>query len=116
MDIYINIDVDDLERGIDFYSALGLRLVRRLFDGAVAEMSGANAPVHLLHTAPGSRGGAGTSPAGSGLGPHCDRVRSVRPWRVPHAAGARWLRRRGRFWIAQKNGPHAGMRAMDAGR
>ena len=45
----INIDVPDLAAAIRFYeSATGLRLTRRLFDGSVAEMHGAGAPVYLL--------------------------------------------------------------------
>ncbi len=52
MQIYINIDVDDIERAINFYTAgLGLQLVRRLFDGAVAELAGASSPIQLLRKA-----------------------------------------------------------------
>lgn len=55
MELLINIDVDDLERGIGFYEAgLGLRLHRKLFDGTVAEMHGACAPIYLLAKAAGS--------------------------------------------------------------
>lgn len=55
MELLINIDVDDLERGIGFYEAgLGLRLGRRLFDGTVAELHGACAPIYLLAKAPGT--------------------------------------------------------------
>lgn len=55
MELLINIDVDDLERGVDFYAAaLGLRPGRRLFDNTVAEMLGACAPIYLLAKAPGS--------------------------------------------------------------
>ena len=44
----ITIDVDDLERAVDFYArGLGLRLARRLFEGAVAEMTGAQSPIQL---------------------------------------------------------------------
>jgi lactoylglutathione lyase len=44
----INIDVDDLERGVAFYSAaVGLTPVRR-FGGYVVELAGAEAPVYLL--------------------------------------------------------------------
>jgi predicted enzyme related to lactoylglutathione lyase len=47
--LLINIDVDDLEKGVAFYqSAFGLSLRRRLFDGAVAEMTGASSNVYLL--------------------------------------------------------------------
>lgn len=52
MQIYINIDVDDIERAINFYTAgLGLQLVRRLFGGAVAELAGASSPIQLLSKA-----------------------------------------------------------------
>jgi predicted enzyme related to lactoylglutathione lyase len=54
MKLLINIDVDDLEKGITFYgSALGLRLERRLFAGTVAEMAGASSNVYLLTRPPG---------------------------------------------------------------
>ena len=47
--IYINIDVDDLERAIAFYSAgLNLHLKRRLFGGRVAELTGGTSTIHLL--------------------------------------------------------------------
>ena len=50
--VSINIDVDDLEKGVSFYAtAVGLVPVRRLGDFAV-EMSGAEAPVFLLQKAP----------------------------------------------------------------
>ncbi len=56
MELLINIDVDDLARGIGFYeSALGLRLGRKLFDGSVAEMLGGTAPIYLLAKPPGSK-------------------------------------------------------------
>ncbi|MEM5277011.1 VOC family protein [Cupriavidus taiwanensis] len=56
MELLINIDVDDLARGIDFYAqGLGLRLGRKLFDGAVAEMLGGNAPIYLLAKPAGTR-------------------------------------------------------------
>lgn len=55
MQLVVNIDVDDLEKAIDFYSrALGLRLSRRLFDGSVAEMTGASSTIHLLFKSAGS--------------------------------------------------------------
>jgi predicted enzyme related to lactoylglutathione lyase len=60
MELVINIDVDDLEKAIAFYSAgLGLRLGRRLFDDSVAEMSGASSTIQLLLKP------AGNSPAAS---------------------------------------------------
>ena len=49
MEMFINIDVDDLEKAVGFYrDALGLRLERRLLDGSVAEMGGASSKIHLL--------------------------------------------------------------------
>ena len=57
MRLLVNIDVDDLDRAVRFYTeALGLRLERRLFDGSVAEMGGASATLYLLQK------GAGTPP------------------------------------------------------
>ena len=59
MRLLINIDVPDLERAIGFYEqAFGLTLTRRL-GPAVAEMSGAQAPIYLLEKA------AGTPAAGA---------------------------------------------------
>ncbi len=59
--VSINIDVDDLEKGVAFYAAaLGLTPVHRLGDFAV-ELSGAQAPVFLLQKAsatPAFAGGA----------------------------------------------------------
>jgi predicted enzyme related to lactoylglutathione lyase len=56
MQLVVNIDVDDLEQAIRFYTAaLGLRLGRRLFEGSVAEMLGASSTIHLLEKAPGTR-------------------------------------------------------------
>jgi len=56
----VNIDVDDLEKAIAFYSTgLGLCLERRLFDDSVAEMSGASSTIQLLLKL------AGSSPASS---------------------------------------------------
>ena len=49
-----NIDVDDLERGVVFYTtALGLTVGRRLSIGAV-ELHGASAPIYILEKATGS--------------------------------------------------------------
>jgi predicted enzyme related to lactoylglutathione lyase len=60
MQLIVNIDVDDLEKAIAFYSdGLGLRLARRLFDDSVAEMSGASSAIQLLLKP------AGSSPASS---------------------------------------------------
>jgi catechol 2,3-dioxygenase-like lactoylglutathione lyase family enzyme len=58
MDIRICIDVDDLERGIAFYTqGLGLRLGRRLGEDW-AELLGGSSPIDLLANA------AGTAPLG----------------------------------------------------
>jgi predicted enzyme related to lactoylglutathione lyase len=52
--LLVNIDVEDLERGIRFYcDALGLRVGRR-FDGWV-ELVGAAAPIYLLPKAAGTQ-------------------------------------------------------------
>ena len=60
MKLIINIDVEDLDQAVAFYqAALGLQLVRRLFNGQVAEMGGAGALIQLLHKP------AGSSPAQS---------------------------------------------------
>jgi predicted enzyme related to lactoylglutathione lyase len=49
MDCLINIDVENLDDAISFYEhGIGLRLSRRLFGGAVAEMIGASCPIYLL--------------------------------------------------------------------
>ena len=62
MQLYINIDVEDVDRAVAFYTeAIGLHLSRRLFDGAVAEMGGASAPIHLLPKAGGSVTAQGTA-------------------------------------------------------
>lgn len=58
MQLLVNVDVDDIERGIEFYrAAFDLRLERRLFDGSVAEMVGASSKIYLLKKP------AGTSPS-----------------------------------------------------
>jgi predicted enzyme related to lactoylglutathione lyase len=52
--LMVNVDVDDLEKGIRFYtSALGLRVGRRFGEGGV-ELVGAESPVYLLVTARGT--------------------------------------------------------------
>jgi predicted enzyme related to lactoylglutathione lyase len=57
--LLVNVDVDDLERAIEFYrNALGLTLRRRLFDDTVAEMAGASSPVYLLKKPAGSAASA----------------------------------------------------------
>ena len=58
----ITIDVEDLERAVDFYGrGLGLRLARRLFENTVAEMAGAPAPIHLSLKDAGSPWKSGTT-------------------------------------------------------
>ncbi len=60
--IYINIDVDDLERAVTFYcEGLGLQLRRRLFAGRVAELTGGGCSLHLLSHAAGTPSSAGES-------------------------------------------------------
>jgi predicted enzyme related to lactoylglutathione lyase len=54
MDLLVNIDVDDLDHAIRFYtSALELKLGRR-FGTDAAELLGGSAPIYLLVKAPGS--------------------------------------------------------------
>ena len=49
MQLLVNVDVDDIERAIEFYrAAFGLHPGRRLFDGSVAEMLGASSIIYLL--------------------------------------------------------------------
>lgn len=55
MEALINIDVPELETAIEFYQrAAGLTLSRRLFDGTVAELSGASVRIFLLQKDKGS--------------------------------------------------------------
>lgn len=57
--LLVNLDVDDIERAVRFYTeGIGLRLGRR-FDGDFVELLGAEAPIYLLRKA------AGTEPAPS---------------------------------------------------
>lgn len=57
MNLLINIDVDDLEKAIDFYSsAFGLEIGRRFGDFGV-EMVGGQAPIYLLVKAAGAPAG-----------------------------------------------------------
>ena len=54
MNFLVNIDVDDLEKAIEFYrSTFGLNVVRR-FGVLGVEMSGSSAPIFLLAKSPGS--------------------------------------------------------------
>jgi len=68
-DILVNIDVDDLERGINFYvRGLGLKVGRRLGGDAV-ELLGASAPIYLLTKRAGTHPFSGT-PLERGYGRH----------------------------------------------
>jgi lactoylglutathione lyase len=52
--LLVNVDVDDLDRGVEFYTrAFGLRQGRR-FGGSAVELLGAGAPIYLLVKAPGT--------------------------------------------------------------
>src|SRR5512140_1654425 len=52
--LIVNVDVDDLEKAVRFYtSALGLRVGRR-FSGNGIELVGAEAPIYILVAAPGT--------------------------------------------------------------
>ena len=75
MRILVNVDVDDLERAIEFYrAAFGLHLGRRLFDGSVAEMRGASSMIYLL-----------AKPAGSPTSRQASSVRDYhRHWTPVH--------------------------------
>jgi predicted enzyme related to lactoylglutathione lyase len=55
MDVFVNIDVDDLSKAIAFYQrAAGLRIGRR-FGSLGVEMLGASSPIYLLMKRAGSR-------------------------------------------------------------
>jgi predicted enzyme related to lactoylglutathione lyase len=57
--LLVNIDVDDLDRAVSFYTdGLGLRVGRRFGAGGV-ELLGGNAPIYLLAKAEGSEGAPG---------------------------------------------------------
>ena len=59
MDLLVNIDVDDLERAVAFYTtAFDLGVARRFGDGAV-ELLGGSSPIYLLRKAEGT----GATPA-----------------------------------------------------
>src|SRR6476661_3241505 len=75
MQLVVNVDVDDLERAIEFYrSAFDLHLGRRLFDGLVAEMRGASSTIYLL-----------TKPEGTAPWPEAASLRDYhRHWTPVH--------------------------------
>ena len=56
MDLLINLDVDDLDKAVRFYSAtFGLKVGRR-FGALGVEMLGSSAPIYLLVKIPGTLG------------------------------------------------------------
>jgi predicted enzyme related to lactoylglutathione lyase len=60
MSLLVNIDVDDLDKGVRFYrDALGLEPARRLGDGIV-EMVGSSSPIYLLLRPSGSEASSTT--------------------------------------------------------
>jgi predicted enzyme related to lactoylglutathione lyase len=60
-ELLINIDVDNLERGVSFYTqALDLRRGRTLFDGTVVELTGAESAIYLLLKPAGTPAAEGT--------------------------------------------------------
>ena len=62
LQVMVNVDVDDLEKAIAFYTcALDLRLGRRLFDDSVAELVGGTCTIYLLAKPSGSQAAANTS-------------------------------------------------------
>jgi predicted enzyme related to lactoylglutathione lyase len=64
MELLVNVDVPDLDRGVAFYrDALGLTLARYLFAGKVAELAGAPCKLFLLEKEEGSAPAAAVSPA-----------------------------------------------------
>jgi predicted enzyme related to lactoylglutathione lyase len=72
--VLINIDVDDLDRAVAFYTAaFGLKVGRKLGAAAV-ELTGGTAPIYLLCKVAGSRAGPATD----------DRRRYARHWTPVH--------------------------------
>lgn len=62
MNLLINIDVPDLDAAIGFYGkGLGLVLARRLFDGTVAEMTGAPSSIYLMQKESGTPAAKGSA-------------------------------------------------------
>ena len=81
MDFLVNLDVDDLERGVDFYSSLfGLQVGRRLGGFAVELLGGPGPPFFLPKEGRGAPAPQGHQPP---------------PLRPPTAAGALGLFRSG---------------------
>jgi predicted enzyme related to lactoylglutathione lyase len=74
-ELFVNVDVEDLARAVEFYTrGLGLRVARRLFGGSAAELSGAAVRIFLLEK------GAATAPSS-----HVEQARSyARHWTPVH--------------------------------
>ena len=63
MDLLVNLDVDELDKAVRFYtSALGLK-VGRCFGALGVEMLGSSAPIYLLVKSPGTPASDTTSAA-----------------------------------------------------
>lgn len=58
--VLINLDVDDIERAVTFYTAAFELHVGRRFDAGFVELLGAEAPIYLLRKAAGSSPFTGT--------------------------------------------------------
>lgn len=59
MEILVNVDVDDLEKAVDFYTrAFGLTMGRR-FGGEAVELLGGSSPLYLLLKAAGTMAARG---------------------------------------------------------
>ena len=54
MNFLVNLDVDDLEKAIDFYSSVFALKMGRRFGTFGVEMLGGSAPIYLLSKAPGT--------------------------------------------------------------
>jgi predicted enzyme related to lactoylglutathione lyase len=59
MELLVNVDVDDLDKAVDFYTrAFGLTVGRR-FGGEAAELLGGTAPIYVLLKAAGTAAATG---------------------------------------------------------
>jgi predicted enzyme related to lactoylglutathione lyase len=54
MNFLVNLDVDDLEKAVDFYSSVFALKIGRRFGTSGVEMLGSSAPIYLLVKAPGT--------------------------------------------------------------
>jgi predicted enzyme related to lactoylglutathione lyase len=62
MDLLINIDVDDLDKGVAFYTkALALQKGRTLEEGAMVELTGGSSAIYLLRNNEGTPASKTTS-------------------------------------------------------